>query len=169
VSVRGVGGGAPRGGQARVGRWASCFAAAATPHSLPPLPRFPRRYKGLVPTIISGAPYTGLQMTSYEIFKRNSPDGGHGVLWSLLNGSLSGLVAQTVTYPGDTIRRRMQNNGAGGAERVYRNTWDCTVQTWRKEGVRGFFRGAWTNTVRAVPGAAIQFASYELIKTALGC
>jgi hypothetical protein len=123
----------------------------------------------LVPTIISGAPYTGLQMTSYEIFKRNSPNGGQGVLWSLINGSLSGLVAQTVTYPGDTIRRRMQNNGAGGAERVYRNTWDCTVQTWRKEGVRGFFRGAWTNTVRAVPGAAIQFASYELLKTALGC
>jgi len=125
-------------------------------------------YKGLVPTIISGAPYTGIQMTTYELFKRNSPGGGHGVLWSLLNGSLSGLVAQTVTYPGDTIRRRMQNNGAGGAARIYSSSWDCCVQTWRNEGVRGFFRGAWTNTVRAVPGAAIQFASYELMKTSLG-
>lgn len=108
-------------------------------------------------------------MTTYELFKRNSPDGGRSVLWCLLNGSLSGLVAQTITYPGDTIRRRMQNNGAGGAARIYSSSWDCTMQTWRKEGVRGFFRGAWTNTVRAVPGAAIQFASYEQLRKWLDC
>jgi hypothetical protein len=63
----------------------------------------------------------------------------------------------------------MQNNGAGGAPRVYRNSIHCTAMIWQNEGVRGFFKGSWTNTVRAVPGAAIQFAAYEWMKKALGC
>ena len=29
--------------------------------------------------------------------------------------------------------------------------------------------GAWTNTVRCLPGAGIQFAAYEFLKKALGC
>jgi len=58
----------------------------------------------------------------------------------------------------------MQNNGAGGAPRVYTNSLDCIRKTMAGEGVRGFFRGSWTNTVRAVPGAAIQFAAYEWLK-----
>lgn len=39
----------------------------------------------------------------------------------------------------------------------------------RQEGFRGFFRGAWTNTVRCLPGASIQFGAYEMMKGALGC
>lgn len=38
-----------------------------------------------------------------------------------------------------------------------------------QEGVRGFYKGSWTNTVRCLPGAAIQFASYEFMKKLLGC
>lgn len=72
-------------------------------------------------------------------------------------------------YPGDTVRRRMQTNGAGGAPRVYRNSFHCTQAIYKHEGMRGFFKGAWTNTVRCVPGAGIQFASYEALKTLLGC
>ena len=84
-------------------------------------------------------------------------------------GAVSGLLAQTITYPGDTVRRRMQNNGAGGAPRVYTNSLHCFREIAVKEGYRGFFKGAWTNTVRAVPGAAVQFAAYECCKTLLGC
>jgi hypothetical protein len=32
----------------------------------------------------------------------------------------------------------------------------------------GMYKGLVANTVKAVPGAAIQFASYDLIKQALG-
>lgn len=126
-------------------------------------------YKGTSVTLISGAPYTGIQMTCYELLQRSSPDGGKAWMWPLINGAFAGLVAQTVTYPGDTVRRRMQTNGAGGAPRVYRNSWDCTMRTFRNEGLKGFFRGNWTNTVRAVPGAAIQFLAYERFKEMLDC
>ena len=138
-------------------------------------------FKGFGPTMVSGAPYTGIQMTSYEMLKRFTSDpatsgggssgagAGGAFLWSLVNGAVSGLIAQTVTYPGDTVRRRMQNNGAGGAPKVYTNSFHCTAQIWRHEGLAGFFKGSWTNTVRAVPGAAVQFAAYELMKKMLDC
>jgi hypothetical protein len=72
-------------------------------------------------------------------------------------------------YPGDTVRRRMQSNGAGGAPRVYRNSFHCTSEVFKNEGVAGFFKGSWTNTVRCLPGAGIQFAAYEFMKKILGC
>lgn len=119
--------------------------------------------------MLSGAPYTGIQMTSYEMIKRAGPEGGNGVLWQLVAGAASGLLAQTVTYPGDTVRRRMQSNGAGGAARVYRNSLHCASLMWQKEGAAGFFKGSWSNTLRAVPAAAFQFASYEFFKKWLEC
>lgn len=119
--------------------------------------------------MLSGAPYTGIQMTSYEVIKRAGPQNGDGVLWQLLAGAASGLLAQTITYPGDTVRRRMQNNGAGGTARTYRNSWHCAAEIWRREGTRGYFKGAWSNTLRAVPAAAFQFAAYEEFKRLLQC
>lgn len=95
--------------------------------------------------------------------------GHRGIWWTLFNGAMAGLAAQTVTYPGDTVRRRMQTNGAGGSARVYKNSIDCTVKMLKNEGLKGFFKGAWTNTVRCLPGAAIQFAAYEACKKVLGC
>jgi solute carrier family 25 phosphate transporter 23/24/25/41 len=119
--------------------------------------------------MLSGAPYTGIQMTSYEMIKRLGPENGSGTLWQMTSGAASGLLAQTVTYPGDTVRRRMQNNGAGGAARVYNNSFHCARVMWEKEGVRGFFKGAMSNTLRAVPAAAFQFASYEYFKRLMNC
>lgn len=124
-------------------------------------------YKGIGPTFISGAPYTGLTMAFYEVFKQYFPsnlDGSSTTSSKLWCGALAGLVAQTVTYPGDTVRRRMQTNGMLGTERVYINSWDACKKIWSNEGWRAFFKGMTANTVRCIPGTAIQFASYEIIK-----
>lgn len=87
--------------------------------------------------------------------------------YKLCAGAVAGLLAQSITYPGDTIRRRMQLNGAGGKARQYATSWDCTKQIFRREGIRGFFQGVGTNVVRCIPGAAIQFAAYETLKQLL--
>lgn len=124
-------------------------------------------YKGIGPTFISGAPYVGLQMTFFDLFKKLLPqnsDGSSSTLWKLASGALAGVVAQTITYPGDTLRRRMQTNGVSGQPRVYRNSWDCCVQIVNKEGMVGLFRGYNANLARGLPGAAIQFVAYDLFK-----
>lgn len=129
-------------------------------------------YKGFDMTLFSGSLYVGLQMSAYEILTRELTDDGHlawcnyGPWGKLTAGAGAGLFAQTATYWGDTLRRRMQTNGAGGSEKLYNNSWDCAKTILRKEGVVGLYRGITTNIVRCIPGAAIQFAAYDFFKSA---
>eukprot|EP01091_Cochliopodium_minus_P005865 TRINITY_DN15759_c0_g1_i1.p1 TRINITY_DN15759_c0_g1~~TRINITY_DN15759_c0_g1_i1.p1 ORF type:complete len:303 (-),score=66.20 TRINITY_DN15759_c0_g1_i1:4-912(-) len=130
-------------------------------------------YKGIVPTWISGAPYVGLQMTFYDIYQRMLPKPENSPFLSiatkLLAGALAGLTAQSLTYPGDTLRRRMQTNGIGGEERKYKHTWDAVVKIYRQEGIGAFYKGISANSVRCIPEAALQFFFYDLFKAFFGC
>ena len=125
-------------------------------------------YKGLGPTMISGSFYVGLQMTFYtrwkDILSEYISD-EHKIIRKLLAGSLAGVCSQTITYPGDTVRRRMIANGTGGQKKLYRNSWDCLMTVIRKEGMQGLFKGATANLVRCIPGAAIQFYAYDLFSS----
>jgi len=125
-------------------------------------------YKGFAMTIISGAPYVGLQMTAYELLRRQvlqHTEKADINWWQKLGcGAMAGLFAQTVTFPGDTIRRRMMANGAGGREKFYKHSLDCFLQTTKKEGYMALFKGWTPNAVRCIPGASIQFFCYETIK-----
>jgi len=129
---------------------------------------FPGLYKGIGPTIATGAPYTGLQMSTYELFKEPLKPHLDQTMCSLVAGALSGIVSQTLTYPGDTIRRRMQANGIEGQPRLYSNSLDCLQRVVSQEGVTGLFRGCVANTVRAIPGTAIQFWCFELVRSCFG-
>ncbi|MDC3321154.1 hypothetical protein OAV88_00975 [bacterium] len=133
-------------------------------------------YKGLGPTILSGAPYVGLQMTFFELFGRLSVSTmgqkwteDHNIISKLTTGSLAGITAQTITYPGDTIRRRMQTNGMKGEAKIYSSSMDCARKIIAKEGWGGLFKGLRVNVIRAIPGAGIQFLAYDTYKKFLGC
>ena len=146
-------------------------------------------YKGIGPTYVSGAPYVGLQMTFFDVYKlllmpsSSHSDGGDGngdsgtgyrgnflgnIGRMMVAGAFAGMTAQTITYPGDTIRRRMQSNGIGGRKRIYKNSWQCFTKVIADEGIVGLFQGLGINIIRGIPGAAIQFAAYETLKSLLG-
>jgi hypothetical protein len=132
-------------------------------------------YKGLVPSMAAGVPYVGLQMTFYSELKSAAapymplrPDGSPTVTAMLACGSLAGITAQSICYPLDTVRHRMQANGIAGQARVYTSTMDCVAKIAAREGARGFFKGWGLNTFRALPGAAVQFTSYDTLKRLLG-
>jgi len=128
-------------------------------------------YKGLGPTLLSGPFYVGMQMTFYSEGKKylnaNNILSNDVILQGLITGSISGIVAQTITYPGDTIRRQMQSNGMGGKDKLYRTSWHCLSSIWKREGITGMFRGLPINVFRAIPGSAIQFATYGKLKEML--
>eukprot|EP00854_Cymbomonas_tetramitiformis_P004517 gene4517-5533_t len=117
-------------------------------------------YKGLFPSMLAGVPYVGLQMTFYDMLKTawgpylpRREDGSIGVVGMLACGSVAGLTAQTLSFPSDTVRHRMQANGINGTTKVYVNTMDCFQKIYTKEGVGGFFKGWGLNVLRALPGA----------------
>jgi hypothetical protein len=73
-------------------------------------------YKGLLPSLGSIIPYVGIGFTAYDEIKlmlesRSGHDrggGGLGFAGRLAAGAGSGVFAQSITYPIDTVRRRMQ-------------------------------------------------------------
>ena len=128
-------------------------------------------YKGLGPTLLSGPFYVGMQMTFYseglKLLKEKEILENDIVLQGLITGSFAGITAQTITYPGDTIRRQMQSNGIGGKKRLYSNSWQCLASIMKNEGLVGLYRGLPINIFRAIPGSAIQFAAYGKLKQLL--
>uniref|UniRef100_A0AAY5F597 ADP/ATP translocase n=1 Tax=Electrophorus electricus TaxID=8005 RepID=A0AAY5F597_ELEEL len=88
-----------------------------------------------------------------------------------LNFRFAWLIAQSVTtvsgiisYPFDTIRRRMMmQSGLKGADIIYNGTVDCWRKIVRDEGVSAFYKGTWSNILRATGGALV-LVLYDEIK-----
>jgi len=84
---------------------------------------------------------------------------------------ISWLIAQAVTtvsgiisYPFDTVRRRMMmQSGRAAADRQYKNTIDCWVKIAKSEGSSAFFKGAFSNVLRGTGGAFV-LVLYDEIK-----
>lgn len=71
-------------------------------------------------------------------------------------------VAGIVSYPFDTVRRRMMMQ-SGGDKKLYSGTIDCWAKIAKNEGTKGFFKGAWSNVLRGA-GGAIVLVLYDEIK-----
>lgn len=71
-------------------------------------------------------------------------------------------VAGIVSYPFDTVRRRMMMQ-SGRKDVMYKNTLDCAKKILANEGPRAFFKGALSNVFRGTGGALV-LAIYDEIK-----
>lgn len=70
---------------------------------------FKALYRGLVPTALGVAPYVGINFASYEFFRGIiTPPEKTTVPRKLLCGALAGSISQTLTYPLDVLRRKVQ-------------------------------------------------------------
>jgi len=85
---------------------------------------------------------------------------------------ISWAIAQTVTtvagiisYPFDTVRRRMMMQ-SGRSDKMYKNTMDCWGKIYKTEGGKAFFKGAFSNVLRGTGGALV-LVLYDEIKTFL--
>ena len=83
-------------------------------------------------------------------------------------GGLSGLITKTLTFPLDTVKKRLQVQGfaEGRAEMgitpKYNGFWNCLVTIFRTEGVtRGLFKGWVPGIIKAVPNGIVHFALLE--------
>uniref|UniRef100_A0A6B0V7L3 ADP/ATP translocase n=1 Tax=Ixodes ricinus TaxID=34613 RepID=A0A6B0V7L3_IXORI len=84
---------------------------------------------------------------------------------------ISWLIAQTVTtvagimsYPFDTVRRRMMmQSGRAKADLMYKSTAHCWGKIYKTEGGAAFSKGAFSNVLRGTGGALV-LVLYDEIK-----
>ena len=116
-------------------------------------------------------------MFSYETLKGMLPHNdwfrsshGEPAKHALLGcGAVAGVVGQTLAYPLDLVRRRMQVQGwSKQTQYNYKGGILSTMrQIAQEEGVRGLYRGLIPNYYKVVPAVSISFLTYEMMKDVL--
>jgi len=141
-------------------------------------------YGGLTPTLIGIIPYAGISFATFETLKSSyvsrqkcaahergeafDPDRAKSmpVGTRLLFGGLAGLFAQSVTYPLDIVRRRIQVVGKAGG---YSSPWKALRDIARTEGVaRGLYKGVSMNWVKGPVSVAVSFFINDSVKNFFG-
>lgn len=135
-------------------------------------------YRGFAPTMLGILPYAGMSFLTHDVIKDwfHSPALAPYTLEpqcrtrltavaQLCCGALAGIVAQTISYPIEIIRRRMQvgnvvGNQAGIVETAQR--------IFLERGARGFYVGLTIGYVKIVPMVATSFYVYDRMKRFLG-
>jgi solute carrier family 25 (adenine nucleotide translocator) protein 4/5/6/31 len=87
------------------------------------------------------------------------------------NFALSGVAAvisKTAAAPIERVKLLVQNQGemikAGRLDKPYNGVIDCTVRTFKTEGLMPFWRGNMANCIRYFPTQALNFAFKDKVK-----
>ncbi|KIJ49521.1 hypothetical protein M422DRAFT_225317 [Sphaerobolus stellatus SS14] len=128
-------------------------------------------YRGLVATAMGVAPYVGINFAAYEALRGViTPPGKTSIGRKLSCGALAGSISQTLTYPFDVLRRKMQVVGMakGSTDYKYSGAVGALRYILKTEGPAGLYRGLWPNLLKVAPSIATSFFTYELVKEFLG-
>lgn len=140
-------------------------------------------YSGLVPTLFVAVPNFSISYTAYGSLKEyvlendmfiklrridnKSGEKKLGFYLTLMCGAMSGTLAALVTYPFDTIRRRMQVGTSHICSQEKMNIKFQFLNLYRKEGFRGLYRGLTPELIKVVPMVGTLFLVYEFLKERL--
>ena len=120
-------------------------------------------YRGTAVTVLREAQAYGAWFLSFE-YMMNADAKRNGVkrqeipqLKVATYGGLAGEVLWLSSYPFDVVKSKMQSDGFGPHKR-YASMRECFAQTYRGEGLRGFWKGIGPTLLRAMPVSAGTFA-----------
>lgn len=80
----------------------------------------------------------------------------------IVTGGLTGVFAVSFTYPTDLLRRRLHIQGFSNSK-IYESTSVCVNDIYKKEGIRGFYRGLLSAYLKLFPTIALQFGAIEYL------
>ena len=157
-------------------------APASTHTPIPPPPttnklfhRFPilKFYRGFTVTIAGMIPYAGTSFLVWGFLRahflppREISQKARTPVADLAIGAMAGAISQTVSYPFEIVRRRMQVGGLTRPDRWL--GWSETVRDiWGANGLRGFYVGLGIGYLKVVPMTAVSFAVWQAGKHVLG-
>ena len=108
--------------------------------------------------------WSGLQYTSYYLINDYMKNDLFNI--KLISGGLSAMLAVTITYPSDLIRRRLQLQGFDNTVPKYNRAIDCVKKIIKNEG--GFislYRGLFPNYVKSFVQWSIHFYLIDYFTT----
>jgi len=155
-------------------------------------------FRGITPTLLGILPYSGLAFSFNEQAKRkiqNMTGRDLTTIERMKSGALSGLFAQTITYPLEVTRRRMQTigivatSGENAAVDVVGQVHGQKVgvqtsfkvitpnvppsmssivkELYQEQGIRGFFKGVTLNWFKGPIAFSISFTFFDIIQSSL--
>ena len=118
-------------------------------------------FHGLVPAVVGIAPYMALELAAFDTMKEHLPPAFNEATGSTFaRGFLAALVASSVCYPLDTVRRQVQLHGGGlrGIPGIVRTTLQA-------DGALGLYRGFLPNCLKNLPNKGIRLSTFDGAKT----
>merc|ERR1719495_1674357 len=110
-------------------------------------------YRGFVISAVGIFIYRGMYFGLYDTLKPMLLGADAGVGASFILGWAVTITFGLMSYPIDTIRRRMMMTS--GAAVKYKNSLDCGAQILKNEGFMSMMKGAGANVLRGVAGAGV--------------
>ncbi|KAI8148793.1 mitochondrial carrier domain-containing protein [Fennellomyces sp. T-0311] len=144
-------------------------------------------YRGFNPTVAGIIPYAGVSFGTYyaitNLFRFNpvispytrkpvkiDPENQRLVekpplkAWAELTcGAVSGLVAQTSSYPLEVIRRRMQVGGLLHPDKFV-GFWETARSIYVTKGIKGYYVGLSIGYMKVAPMTAVSYYVYARLK-----
>lgn len=118
-------------------------------------------YRGFCISCVGIIVYRGCYFGFYDTL---SPILGEdpNVLAAFALGYMVTVTAGLISYPIDTIRRRMMMTSGQAVK--YNGSFDCMTQIIKAEGVPSLFKGAGANVLRGMAGAGV-LAGFDKVKS----
>jgi len=118
-------------------------------------------YRGFTISAVGIFIYRGMYFGLYDTLKPLILGADAGVFLSFFLGWAVTVTAGLMSYPIDTIRRRMMMTSGSAVK--YKNSLDCFMQVMKNEGFMSLMKGAGANVLRGVAGAGV-LAGFDAFK-----
>jgi solute carrier family 25 (adenine nucleotide translocator) protein 4/5/6/31 len=123
-------------------------------------------YRGFVISCVGIIIYRGCYFGFYDTLKPILLGPDAGIALSFLLGYGVTVTSGLISYPVDTIRRRMMMTSGQAVK--YKGAMDCMFQIIRTEGVIALFKGAGANILRGIAGAGVLSGFDKLVQLYAG-
>jgi len=129
-------------------------------------------YNGFGVSVVGIVAYRGPYFGLYDTLKAKNPfakeKGVVGLFSKFCIAQFTAIVAGFISYPFDTVRRRLQMQSEKPQEQwIYKGTADCAVKIVKDEGMGAIFKGFGANVLRTLGGALV-LVGYDEIKRIIG-
>nr|ODN91296.1 solute carrier family 25 (mitochondrial iron transporter), member 28/37 [Cryptococcus depauperatus CBS 7841]ODN95401.1 solute carrier family 25 (mitochondrial iron transporter), member 28/37 [Cryptococcus depauperatus CBS 7855] len=122
-------------------------------------------WRGVASVILGAGPAHAAHFGMYEFVREISggrSDGWHGVVGTAVAGAAATISSDALMNPFDVIKQRMQIRNS-----PYRTVLSCARTLYAREGLSAFYVSYPTTLTMSVPFTAVQFSSYEYLKSIL--